>query len=1023
MRWLIAHALRARVGIAVLVLLGLVIGALALRHAPYDVLPDFVPPQVTVQTEAPGLDPGQVEQLVTRPIEAALNGAQGLATMRSQSIAGLSVVTLDFLDGSDPYRVRQGVAEKLADALPQLPAGVGAPKLSPLTSATMDVLKLGLVSDRVPPMALRDYADWVLKPALLAVPGAARITVFGGEVREVAVAVRPERLLAYRLAASDVLDALRRALAAHGAGYIESGAQRLEVRVPLPSSAATLAATPLAVRGARPLTVGDVADVRVAPAPLYGDALIMGRPGILLTISGQYGANTLAVTRALEARLAELAPGMRARGIMLYPQLHRPASFILTALGNLRDALLLGAAFVAAVLLLFLRDWRAALVSFVAIPLSLLAAAPLLVWAGVSLNVMTLGGFAVALGVLVDDAIIDVENILRRLRSAGDALELRTRLAVVLEASIEIRSAMVYATVVVLLVFVPVLLQSGVTGRFIAPLAWAFILSVLASLAVAIVVTPALATLLLARGAPRAEPRWLPRLRAAQAATIVRLARRPWRALALLLVAFVVVAALALRVPAQLLPDFRESHFVVQVSARQPGMARGEMLRLGEALSARLRALPQVATVEEQIGRSELGEDTWTVDRGELHVELKHDPSIDQAAAQAAIRDVLEDFPSLQSEVVTFIGDRLSETLTGETTQVAVQLYGDDLDALDRAAQQARAALATVPGVVDLQSSAGTRAPGYRLQADAAALTAYGVDPQLPATLLATATLGLPAGDLYVGDRTVPVVLRLALPPQHVAAELERQLVPTAADGYVPFARIATLVPEDARPQIRHEGGRRYAVVGFDVQGRGIDAVIADARAALTRAGLPAGVDVAFGGVGTEQQTAARRLWLASAATLVLIVLVLASAFRERRHAALVLLNLPFALLGALAALLLSRQALSIGAAVGLVTVFGISARNAILLLAHYEQLETETGARFDLALAQRGAAERLVPVLMTALVAALGLLPLALGLGRAGYEIEAPLAIVVLGGLVTSTALSLLLLPALAARWLGARD
>lgn len=1017
MHALIAFALKARAGIVAFAALALLLGVFLLRDAPYDVLPEFVPPQVVVETEAAGFDPEQVEQLVTHPLEAAVNGAPGLASMRSESIAGLSVITLGFEDGVDAYRARQGVAEKLANAAAQLPPSVAAPQLSPLTSATMDVLKIGLVSDRLTPMALRGYADSVLKPALLGVAGVARATVFGGEVREARIDVQADRLLAAGLALDDVANALRRVLATHAGGFLETASQRLDVRIPLLADPNALAGVPLAVRGARTLTVGDVARIGYAPAPAFGDALIDGRPGVLITLSDQYGANTLAVTRALEARLAELAPGMRELGIRLYPELHRPATFVETALANLGSALLLGAVLVAVVLLAFLRDWRAALISFVAIPLSLLAAS-LVIWkAGYSINTMTLGGFAVALGVLVDDAIIGVENVMRRLRERGADASLRERLDIVLAASVEVRGAMVYATVVVLLVFVPAILQPGVSGRFIAPLAWAFVLSVLASLLVALTVTPAMAGWLLGRYSPHAEPRWIGALRRQQARLIAALVPRAGLALLVLGVLFCALVALAMRLPGALVPEFREGHFVVQLAMRQPGAALSEMRDLGVTISARLKALPFVATVEEQIGRSELGEDTWTVDRGEFHIELKHDAAIDQSAAEAAIRATMDEFPSVESEVLTFIGDRLSETLSGENSAVVVRFYGSDPEALDAARDQAAKVLAGVHGVTDLHAAAGIASPSLRLDLDTSAAAAAGIDPAAPAALLEAATQGMTLGHLYADHRMVAAVLHLALAPGDPVVQLGRQLLPMPAGGYLEFGDVARLHAEAMRPLLRHEEGRRFTAVAFGVAGRDAQAVIADARSALTAAHLPGGVDFAFGGVAAAEAQAHVRLWIATLATLAVIVVVLAYAFARRRHAGLVLLNLPFALIGALAALLLSRLPLSLGAAVGLVTVFGISARNAILLLTHFEQLAAEKDVPIDLGLVQRGAAERLVPVLMTALVSALGLVPLAFGLGRAGYEIEAPLAIVVLGGLATSTVLSLLLLPALAAR------
>ncbi len=1013
MRRLIALMLAARVRVVVLAGLFLVIGSVLAVRAPLDVLPDFAPPRVDVQTEAPGLDPEQVERLVTRPVENVLNGAPGLESLRSESIAGLSAITLSFTDGSDPHVVRQGVAERIADAIPSLPPSVSAPRLSPLTSATMDVLKLGLVSDRVSPMDLRLYAQAVIRPALLAVPGVARVNVFGGEEPKIDVAVAPDRLIALGMTLDEVAVATQKALTITGTGFSESPNQRLPVTLPALGDANELAAIPLTQRGARPIRLGDIATVSRAPAAAAGDALVQGRPGMMLSISSQFGSRTLDVTRALEQRLSELAPAFERRGIRMYPALHRPASFLVTSLGNIRNSLLLGVLFVSAVLLAFLRSWRAALVTFVAIPLSLLATT-LMLWAmGFTINILTLGGFAVALGVLVDDAIIGVENIMRRLR--GRELAVADRLGIILEASLEVRSPMIYATIVVLLVFVPVMFLPGVEGRFVAPLSWAFVLAVLASLVVALTVTPAFAAMLLANEAPPREPRWIQRLRRFQLGAIDRVAHAPRIAVAVLGVVFVIIVALALRLPTEFVPAFREGHFVVQVNMVQPGASLEAMRTIGAAVSRRILALPFVATVEEQMGRAELGEDTWPVDRGEFHVELKPNSSLDQDWAQEQIRHVMAEFPALQSEVLTFIGDRISETLTGETSQVVVGVYGDDLDAIDAAAARISQAVEHIQGVTDVVATGEARVPELRLVPNRAGLTAYAVDATTLAPFLTAATQGINVGSIRSGELPIAVTVRLAQPPGDIRSTIASQLVPTANDGYVPFAALASLSNTDARAAIHHEAGRRYTVVGFNVSGRSLQSVTDDARREVRALGLPANVDVVFSGVGEAAQASHRVLLAASAGILIVIGLVLLVAFRRPRHAALVLLNLPFALVGALGALLILQLPLSLGAAVGLVTVFGISARNAILLLAHLEQLVAEMPQTPLRDLARQAAEERLVPVLMTALVAGLGLLPLAFGLGRAGHEIEAPLAIVVLGGLLTSTLLSLILLPALA--------
>ncbi len=491
MRRILLLSLRHRVAVAAVASLALIYGVVTARRAPLDVFPEFVAAQVTVQTEAPGLAPEQVEQLVTRPVEASLNGAAGLESIRSESIPGLSVITVVFRDDIDVRVARQAVAENIAQVATALPSGVAAPKLSPLTSSTMDLLKVGLLSDSVGGFALRDLADWTLKPRLLAVPGVARVNVFGGDVRQIQIRVDPARMDAAGLSLAEVVTAARSATGVRGGGFLDLESQRLLLSVDAGTSAprpgqtqnveSTIGETVIAAAGGVPVRLRDVAEVVEASAIKVGDALVQGRPGVLLTISSQYGANTLETTRLAEAALAELEPALNAQGVVLVGALHRPATFIELALVDLGRALAIGALLIVVVLMLFLRDWRTALISFVTIPLSLLAAVAVLDARGVTLNTLTLGGFAVALGVLVDDAIIDVENILRRLHLNEGLAERRPFLEVVLEASLEIRSSVVYATLVVMLVFLPVLAMQGVQGRLLAPLAEAFVLAVLAS--------------------------------------------------------------------------------------------------------------------------------------------------------------------------------------------------------------------------------------------------------------------------------------------------------------------------------------------------------------------------------------------------------------------------------------------------------------------------------------------------------------------------------------------------------------
>ncbi len=1024
MRLLVDLCVRFRGAVATLTLIALALGVWATRTAPLDVFPEFVPSQVDIQTEAPGFTAQQVEELVTKPIENAVNGSTGLATIRSESIPGLSVITIQFDDNINLYNARQGIAEHLAEMGNELPLGVQTPKLSPLISSTMDLLKIGMVSDKLDPFALRDQAEFVMKPALLAVPGVAHVLIFGGAVRQIQIAPDLKRMTAYGFTLTDLSDAARAALALRGAGFVDIAHQRvlIQTQVPAPDTAAVARAV-LAVRGGVPVTIGDVATVTEAPALRSGDTLIMGRPGVLFSLASQYGANTLQVTRALEETLDQMKPALAAQGITIYPAMHRPATFVERALDSLEHSLAIAAVLILAVLFLFLRDWRSALITFLAIPLSLLAAVAVLDYMGQTLNTMTLGGFAVALGVLVDDAIIGIENTKRRLCENSHAAQPRSKLAVIVDATMEVRKPVVYATLVVIAVFLPELFSSSVQGHFVGPLALAFILAVLASLGVALTTGPALSALLLKVRHHHADAAWLRWLKARQAGAI-HLATGAFWPVAGLLALLTIGAAVALPfLPTSFMPDFREGHFVMQVSSSVPGTSLDEMLAVGRRISADVLKLPYVATVEQQVGRAELGEDTWGPHRSEFHIELKADATVDQSEAQDALRKILDKYPGLQTEVVTFLGDRISESLTGETADIAIKVFGDRLDSLDANAHAIVNALNGTPGIVDLQFKPQSGTPTLALELIPEALTASGLKAQDVLDAVQTDFSGTTVGQTYAGVRSVDVVLRLPEEARNRPEMLSSLMIASPA-GPVPLSQLAHITPTDTRYSIQHDGGQRYVAITFNVEGRSLDAVVNDARARIDRqVKLPAGVYVQFSGAAAEAAAARNQTMLYTAFALVLIGMILFISFDWRANTWLVLVNMPFSLIGSVAAIVLLGQGLTLGAMVGLVTVFGISARNAILLLAHYEHLVVAEGAPWNAGTIVRGAQERLVPILMTAAVTALGLMPLAFGMNAPGQEIEGPMAVTVLGGLLSSTLLNLIVLPALAERFGGPAD
>jgi CzcA family heavy metal efflux pump len=1018
-------SLRHRGVVVALAALLLVAGGTAAFRAPLDVFPDFVPPQVVVQTEAPGFSAEQVEQLVTYPLEAELGGVLGLESLRSESIQGLSVITATFRDGTPVLALRQGLAERLARAGTRLPQGVGPPGMEPLTSSTMDVLKIGLVSDAVPPAELRELADFTVVPRLLAVPGVARANVFGGEVRQLQIQVRTEAMLAHRVALADVVTAARRATGVVGAGFVDTPNQRVVLESEGQAlDAATLGGVAIASAATGPVRLREVADVLEGAAPRFGDAIIQGRPGVLVTLSSQYGANTLQVTRGLERALHDLAPLFAARGIDLYPRLHRPASFIEHALRNLRFSLLLGAALVVTVLFAFLGHVRTAVISLAAIPLSLLGAVLVLERLGITINTMTLGGLAIALGEVVDDAVIDVENIVRRLRENRARRAPRPPLRVVLDASLEVRGVVVYATSVVALIFLPLLTLSGLAGSFFAPLGLAYLLAVGVSLAVALTVTPALSLLFLGGGGAESPPRLQGWLKARYRSFLsARMGRPAPPIVGAAVLALAALAALPL-LGGGFLPQFREGHLVLQVS-EAPGASLDELLRVGRSLSDALLAIPGIATVEQQVGRAEQGEDTWGPNRSELHVELDPAALDREAQVTAQVEALLASTPGLQAEVLTFLGDRISETLTGETAPVVLNLFGTDLAALDATAARIARVLATVPGASEVRVKAPPGAPTLAIALRPERLAEFGFLPVDVLEAVHTAYQGEVVAQVHHPNHAEDVVVTLQASERTAPDSIGQLLVRSASGALLPLGELADLTAGEGRLVILHEGGRRRQTITCVPRGRDVAPFVADAERTL-RAGvdLPPGTYLEFGGTAQAQAAAERELLLDCGMAGLGILVLLWLAFRNARSVALVLANVPFGLVGGVLAVAAiswlgaESAGLSMGSLVGFVTLFGITMRNSIMLISHYQHLVDAEGETWGLDAAVRGATDRVVPILMTALVTGLGLLPLALGAGSAGREIEGPMAIVILGGLASSTALNLLVLPPLALRF-----
>ncbi len=1020
---IVRFSLRFRGVIMALACAWLAYCASVLPKAKYDVFPEFATPQIVVQTMAPGLAPEQVEALVTQPIENAVNGVPGLESLRSDSIQGLSVITMYFSPQSDIYLNRQVIAERLTTLVGKLPEGTPAPAMVPLTSSTGDLLTIGLTSDNRSLMELRTLADWIVKQRILAVPGVAKVAVFGGDVKQYQVQPRLDRMRLYNLGMDDLLAAARKATGVRGAGFIDTPNQHIIIQAGGQTLTAAEIARSALVAGKDSgspmnLALADVARVVEAPAPPISAASVMGKPAVILNVWVQYGANTLEVTKGVERSLEDLAPMLRAQGVAIHPRLFRAANFIETAMRRLKIAIFIGAALVVAVLLLFLANLRTASISVAAIPLSLLSAVTVLEYFGLSLNIMTLGGLAIAIGVVVDDAVIDVENILRRLRENRGLDNPRPVFNVVFDASMEVRGAVVYATFAVALVFVPVLTMSGLAGRLFSPLGISYILATLFSLLVALTVTPVMCFLLL--GSREMEHRDPPVVRWSKEKyrrLLLRIERSPRAVIWAVGIGSLIGASALFLLGGEFLPELREGHFLIHMTAA-PGTSIEQSLEMGRRATLALLETPFVATVAQRVGRAEV-DDIFGTHSSELEVDLKP-LSVKQAGlVQDSIRDALSQFVGVNFVVNTFLTERIEETLSGYTAAVVVNIFADDFSVLDEKAKEVVKELSAIPGAADVQAQSPPGTPQLSITLRNEDLANWGFDAVDVLDVIQTAYQGATVGQVYDGNRVFDVSVILDPRDRNNVNEAGNLLLRSPAGFFVRLSQLADIRETSGRYAIQHDAARRVQAVTCNVRGRDVHSFVDEAGKKIAAAvRLPEGSYIEFTGTAEAEVRSRRDLILHSLMVGVGIILLLSLMFATSRNLVLILANVPFCFVGGVLALLLSGNGLSIGSLVGFVTLFGITLRNSIMMISHYEHLVSVEGVSWGVDAALRGASERLTPILMTALVTGMGLLPIALSSGAPGLEIEGPMAIVILGGLATSTALNLLVMPTLALRF-----
>ena len=1023
LRQIVHFSLRFR-GVIVMIASVLVLyGLYVARQTKLGVFPEFAPPQIVVQTEAPGLSAEEVEALVTRLVENGLNGTPDLINLYSRSIPGLSVVTAVFQDNADIYQARQVVGERLTDIATQLPQGVAAPRMGPLIASTGLILVMGLTSDQRTPMELRTFAARALRVRLLGVPGVARVDVFGGEVREIQVQVRSDRLQAFGLSIDAVLEAARRSTGVRGAGFIENENQRITLRGEGQSlSAQEIGEVVLAYQDGASILLKDVALVVDGAKPKTGDGQVMGKRGIVMLVHGQYGANTLEVTDRVEREIEQLRPLFAAEHITLQPQLFRPANFIEASIRNVNQSLLIGGALVIAVLYCFLANFRSAFIVVTTIPFSLLATVIVLDWFGTSINTLTLAGFAISIGIVVDDAIIGLENVLRRLRENRSRPSPQPIPRIMLDATLEVRTPVVYATFIVAAVFWPVLMMTGVNGRLFEPLAIAFILSTLASLIAALTLVPALTYILLATSQVD-EPVYIGWLKRRHRRCLEAMARYPTLVMAMTAGLCLLALAALPFLGGEFLPEFKEGHYVIRMLAA-PGTSLEASLKVGTAVTQELLKNPHIRSVSQQVGRAEQGEDTEGPEFSEFHVELNAMSGDEEEQTKREIHKTLASYPGVVSATTPYLQERIEEIIAGARGEVVVNIFGDDLELIDRKAREIRELMKQIRGASDVVADAQSSAPEVTITLRRDRLRQFGFQPMDVLDTMQTAFEGTLAAQAYDNNQVIDVTVILDPGSRNDPEDIGALLVQNAAGTRLPLRQLADVDLTDGRPVIVHEGARRLRKVACNIEGRDLSSFVTELKDRIeAEVRVPSGVYITYAGAAEAQATAQFEMSLHSLVAAIVIVLLLFIVFENTRDTLLVLTNLPFALTGGVLAAFLTGGSLSIGSLVGLVSLFGISASNSILLISRYQDLVAGEGMQWGLEAAIRGATDRLLPILMTALVVALALLPIAIGSGEAGREIEGPMAIMILGGLVTSTILNLIVLPTLALRFGRFRD
>lgn len=987
-------------------------GLVTLSRLPVDVFPDLNRPTVTLMAEAEGLAPEEVEQLVTFPIETAMNGMPGVTRVRSVSGVGLSIVYVEFDWSTEIYRARQQVAERLQLVREQLPPGIGA-QMGPISSVMGEIMLIAMSSETADPMTLRELADFTLRPQLLTVSGVSQVIPIGGQVRQYRIIPDPRRMAGLDIGFDAIEDAIKSFGANTGGGFVDQKTREYLIRnIGRSTRIEDLRNLVVAYRSGQAVTLSQVASVDFAARTKRGDAGFNAKPAVILAIQKQPNADTVTITREIERVLPELQRVMP-EGVRVTDIQFRQATFIESSIANVKKVLVEALVVVAVVLFAFLLNWQTTLISLLAIPLSVLTSVIVFQAIGLSINTMTLGGLAIAIGALVDDAVVDVENIYRRLglhRAAGGR-DRRSIAEVVAAASIEVRTGILYATAIIVLVFIPLFALSGIEGRLFAPLGIAFIVSILASLLVSMTVTPVLAYWLLPRmkhlsehesGLVRVLKRW-------QRRGLVWCFERPTFVVGMPVIAVAAALVAAAYLPRAFLPSFNEGTVLVSVTL-QPGVSLAESDRIGRLAEKIVAEVPEVHSVGRRTGRAELDEHAEGVHTSELDVDLKRS----DRSRETVLADIRARLTVLPASITVGqpIAHRLDHMLSGVRAQIALKIYGDDYDTLRSLAAGLETRLRSIPGIVDLQTEKQVRIPELQVRIDYEKAKRYGLNPSTITQSLETLSNGRVVSEIIDRQRRFDVVLRLSDEDRTTRA-LGDMLIESPA-GRIPLSSVAEVIETDGPNQILRENGRRRIAVLANTDGSDMARIVAAVRAELADAPLPQGYFTNLEGQFQAEEEASRLIALLSLVSLALIFVVLYTRYRSTALALIIMGNVPLALIGSVAALWLAGQPFSVASAIGFITLTGIATRNGILKISHYINLVLFEGERFGREMVVRGTLERLTPVLMTALAAGIALVPLMIGADEPGKEILHPVAITIFGGLVTATLLDAFLTPVL---------